>query len=329
MTDTLALPLWAIIGAIVVLLAVAIVGFVRAGTGWSFGFFGQVLASLLVVAVAWVYLDRLDAQSRVEQRRAIDARLAALTAQTLAPGSSLACVDANAGDLVLEACEKAIFESPEQAAAAVAYVGARLDVLRDIASLPDADQAAYDHIRRPLVNNLSADRFGLVAQVLTARDRCSAESCEAFEWMPGRDQLVANMKTRAYESRISRFSSNWRDKPAGAALATHTSPSAPSGTPVNINFPTAASIPPVSIMSNEPGMPGQNGVDMTPRPEPKQAAPSQRRPPAKKEAARPEPAPRPSSQGSPFPQPIGAAQPAAPASAPQQSSSAPVSITPQ
>ena len=42
-----------------------------------------------------------------------------LAARALVPGSALPCLDAIAGDVVEDACEKAIFASPEATAAAV------------------------------------------------------------------------------------------------------------------------------------------------------------------------------------------------------------------
>ncbi len=76
-----------------------------------------------------------------------------------------------------------------------------------------------------------------------------------------RDQLVANMTERAYDAksralrvRLGRKTAVWPGTRVAIAAT-------PTGKPVDINFPTAASIPPVSIMSNEPGRPGQNGMD--------------------------------------------------------------------
>jgi hypothetical protein len=75
-------------------------------------------------------------------------------------------------------------------------------------------------------------------------------------------------------------------------------------------FPGADAIPPVSIMNNEPGMPGQNGVDATAKPDTAKPAQQARRPAAKRPAAEPAAAPA----GSPgFPVPI--APPPRPATA--------------
>lgn len=327
MTDVVGLPIW-MIGffalVIVVLLAIAIA---RVGSRHTFGFFAQVAASLVLVGIAWFYLDRLGEQDRSEYRRNIEARLSALTAQALLPNSNLACLDAGIGEVVQEACEKVLYSSPEQVSAALSFVGARLDILRDIAALPDPDEAAYDKLRAPLISSLQADRYGLVAQVLLGRDRCSPDKCYAFEFLPNRDRVVANMNERAYETLVTRHAAAWGDKSAAPALAAAApappAPPAKEPSQLPVNFPSAASIPPVSIMANEPGMPGQNGVDAPPKSEAKQPPAPPRRP-AQKAAAQPRPPARSQPpeppQAQPFPQPVAPAV---------QTSGAPTSIQPQ
>jgi len=324
MTDMILSPLWAPAALAAVLAVIAVVAIARFGGRQVLG---TVVATALLVGLGWFALDRLDSHGKADQRRAIEARVMALNAQALLPNSHLACLDAAGGDLVHEACEKSLFAAPEQIAAALNYVGARLDVVREIAALPDRDQASYESLRAPIVRSLEADRFGLVAQILMARDQCQAASCYAFDFLQNRDRIVANINDNAYDARVARFAAVWTDKPgapAAPALASQNGPSSPPNTPVNIDFPTAESIPAVSIMSNEPGRPGQNGVGAIPRsearpqpqaqtppPQTSQAAPPRR--PAQKaqapRAATPPPAPPPApAAGDPFPPPVGAAQ---------------------
>ena len=327
-SEVMSLPLWgtAAVAAIAALTALLTVfAILRFGSRQVLGI---AAAAAVVIGLGWFALDRLDSHGKVDQRRAIEARLSALSAQALAPNSNLACLDAAGGDVIHEACEKALFATPEQVAAALNYVGARLDVLREIAALPDRDEVAYESLRAPIVRSMEADRFGLVAQVLMARDNCQPASCYAFAFLKRRDQLVANMNEHAYDTRVARFATVWNDKPgappaAAPALAAQTPPQ-PTGAPssLNVSFPSAASIPPVSIMSNEPGRPGQNGVDAPAKPEPvKQEAArpepraqsqppaqsSSRRPPQQKaQSQRPAPQPAPpAAAADPFPQPVG------------------------
>ena len=118
-----------------------------------------------------------------------------------------------AATLVDEACEKALFASPEQVAASLNYVGARLDLLREISMVAGSTTRAYDSLRTPILRSLEADRFGLVAQVLVARDGCSLSACYAFDLLPQNRQVVSNMSERAYDMRVARFAANWNDKP--------------------------------------------------------------------------------------------------------------------
>lgn len=321
-TDVVGLPIW-MIGflalVIVVLLAIAIA---RVGSRHTFGFFAQVAASLVLVGIAWFYFDRLGEQDRSEHRRNIEARLSALTAQALLPHSNLSCLDAGIGDVVQEACETVLYSSPEQVSSALGFVGARLDILRDIAALPDPDEPAYDRLRAPLVRVMQDDRYGLVAQVLVGRDRCTPDKCYAFEFLPNRERIAANMKGRVYEELVTRHASGWSGKPSAPALAAAPPPPPAAKEPAHLSadFPSAASIPPVSIMANEPGMPGQNGVNAPPKSEAKQPPVPPRRP-AQKAAAQPKSQPRPEpQQAQPFPQPLAPAV---------QTSGAPTSIQPQ
>ncbi len=108
--DMIALPLWAI--------GCAFARSHRAGRGGHGAalardrhsdFFAQVAASLLLVGVGWLYLERLDTQDRAEQRRNIEARLSALTAQALVCRiRTWPALRADAGEAVTESCEKAL-----------------------------------------------------------------------------------------------------------------------------------------------------------------------------------------------------------------------------
>lgn len=323
MTDVTGWPVWMtgfLVLVVVVLLAIAVA---RMGTRINFGFFAQVAAAFALVGIAWLFLDRLGSQDRAEFRRVIEARMAALTVQSLLPNSNLACLDAAVGDAVEEACEKVLYSSPEQVSAALTYIGARLDVLRDIAALPDREQLAYARLRDPLIRSAQDDRYGFVAQVLQGRDQCSPDKCYAFEFLKNYYQIVVNMTERSYEARVTRFASGWDEKSGGAAVAA-AAPAAPpparDPSQLPVNFPSAASIPPVSIMANEPGMPGQNGVDAAPKPVPPRRPAEKKAPPARQQA-RPQPAPPPEqqSQSQPFPEPV----------APVQASGGPATIQPQ
>lgn len=324
MTDGMGLPVWMIgllVLVVVVLLAIAVA---RMGTRISFGFFAQVAAALALVGIAGLILDRIGEHDRAEYRRGVEARMSALTMQSLLPNSNLACLNSAIGDVAEEACEKALYSSPEQISAALAYVGAKLDVLRDIAALHEREQAAYERLREPLVRAAQADRYGFVAQVLQGRDHCSPDQCYAFLFLKNHYLIVVNMTERSYEARVTRYASGWNEKASGAAVATAAAPPAPAvkePSQLPVNFPSAASIPPVSIMANEPGMPGQNGVEAAPRSEAKQSRrPAEKKATSARQQLRPQEPSPPQQQSQPFPEPVAP---------PVQASGGPASFVPQ
>ncbi len=314
------LPIWMTVFFALVISALLAVAVARFGLPRNIGWVGQAAGLALLVGIGLLYLDRLAAQDRAEIRRSIEARSSALTAQLLQPNSNLACVDASAQDVLQEACEKALFSSPEQVSAALVFVAARIDVMRDIAALPKSEEAALERLRTPLLRVIEADPYGLVAHVLESRDGCHAGNCFAFAFLPVPTQILANMRDRAYEARITKYASTWSDRPAPAvaaappstpATAPQAQAPAPKESQLNLNFPSSSSIPPVSIMVNEPGLPGQNGVEP-----PRQPPAARRPPPPQRSAAQPKQAPPPRATPAvpgetltdPFPQPVAPPQ---------------------
>ena len=96
------------------------------------------------------------------------------------------------------------------------------------------------------------DRYGLMAYVLAVRDHCTPSKCAAFTALTDNRQIVANMDERAYDGLIARYAVMW-NAPAATAPVAALAPSMPTGKPTNADFPTAASTPPISIMTPEPG----------------------------------------------------------------------------
>ncbi len=163
---------------------------------------------------------------------------------------ALSCIDDLAGEAVLTACEKALFGSAESAAAAIGYAASqitRLTAFGDVAAANKAMTPEMQAVRRAV----ERDRYGLMAYVLAARDHCSPSDCAAFRALTDRHQIVSNMNDRVYEGLISHYEPLW-NAPAVAPVAALPS-SIPTGRPTNAEFPTAASTPPVSIMTPEPG----------------------------------------------------------------------------
>jgi hypothetical protein len=167
---------------------------------------------------------------------------------------ALSCIDDLAGETVLAACEKSLFGSAESAAAAVSYAAsliAQLTASGDVAAANRSMTPELQAVRRAV----ERDRYGLMAQALVARDHCTLSECAALRAIADSHQIVANMDQRTYDGLVSRYAPSWNAPAAatvGAAVAA-LSPAMPVGRPTNAEFPSAASTPPVSIMTPEPG----------------------------------------------------------------------------
>ena len=178
---------------------------------------------------------------------------------TTASLPALACVDDLAGDAVLNACEKVLFGTADSTAAAVAYAASlvtRLTSFGDVAAANRSLTPELDALRR----TVERDRYGLMAYVLVARDRCTSAACPAFRSLTNSRQVASNMDERIYEGLVVRYSGTWNAPPVAAmsslpGIVAALPPGVPTGKPTNAEFPSASSTPPVSIMNPEPTTP--------------------------------------------------------------------------
>src|SRR5712664_3389405 len=164
---------------------------------------------------------------------------------------ALSCIDDLAGETVLAACESVLLGSAESTAAALSYAASqitRLTAFGDVAAANASMTPELQMVRRAV----ERDRYGLMAYVLAARDHCTPSDCAAFRALTDHNQIAANMNERIYEGLIARYAPSW-NAPAAAGPVATLAPSAPTGKPTNAEFPTAASTPPISIMTPEPG----------------------------------------------------------------------------
>jgi hypothetical protein len=162
---------------------------------------------------------------------------------------ALACIDDLAGETVLTACEKTLFGSAESTAAAISYAASQITRLTSFGDIATANRNLTPELEA-LRRAVERDRFGLMAYVFAARDHCTATACPAFRSLANNRQIIANMDDRAYEGLVIRYSGSWNAPAAGQVAAL---PSMPTGKPTNADFPSAASTPPVNIMTPEPG----------------------------------------------------------------------------
>jgi hypothetical protein len=250
-----------------------------------------IVGAVLGAALTWAFFGRAATGDRGAERRAIEMRSGQLSAQALAPGSSLACLDAVAGESVEAACEKALFASPASVASASSYVAARLTLLSSVGAYVARGGADIDDVLSPLLRALETDRFGFVAHVLAIREGCTSENCKAFALLHDASRVRANLSADTLNRYLEHYAALWANGPEGViADGAQPQPSAQGARKmVTIDFPTAASIPAVSIMNPEPSGPILPGVAAAAasNPNPSAAAPARH---AKKQAASP-PAP--------------------------------------
>lgn len=263
------------------------------------GLFGAAIVTVGVVVVVVAVLNRLGINERAAEQRALLQRNLELGISATSAGSALACLDGLAGEETENACEKAVFADAQSTARAVAYVAARLSLLADVtrtakAGGPDL-QAELATTRRAI----ELDRYGIAAHVLAARDGCTADRCAAFALLRDAATLKANLKVHAFDTYVARYAAGWgkaeplaERQPATGSVETPVASGAEPLSPAHpldsrFDFPSSASIPPVSIMNAEP--PGKPAGSAT------AAAP-----PAEKPAATaPAPPKRPQAQAAP------------------------------
>lgn len=245
------------------LLGLVLLAFMRSGAA------RRLLTSLVVVAIAAicgiVALDRLQQSDRAAERRALAQRYAELSTQAMTPSSALSCLDGAAGEAVENACEKLLFGDPKSTAGAVSYMAARLTLLADGQAFAQGGDPDFVGTLSGLRRSIELDRFGVAAHVLAMRDGCTAERCAAFALLHDTNVIKSNLKAQVYDQYVSRYAADWGKSPPVAVkeapdvpvASVAPAPGVPVRAPVpdRYDFPSSASIPPVSIMNPEPPLP--------------------------------------------------------------------------
>jgi hypothetical protein len=163
---TVAVPIWATGVAVALTLVLFILALVRSGLAGTIVF----LAVLGIGGwAAWSWADH----ERALERRALQARISALDAQAMAPGSVLGCLREHAAGTLDAACEAAVFASGPTAAGAVAFMAARLDLLSESVTFARTRDPVFEPRLIGLRRGLEQDRFGIVSHILASRPNCS------------------------------------------------------------------------------------------------------------------------------------------------------------
>jgi hypothetical protein len=226
------------------------------------------LAGVIVVAVT----QHIAASEQAAERRALISRDAELTRAALVPGSALACLDAAAGEKAGDACEAAVFASPQAVAAAVAYEGERLSILKAAFDLSKQGDVQAMAMLAGARRAAELDRYGLAAHVLAVRDGCTVVQCPPLAMFGDTTALKANLKAQAFETYVAHYAPQWgkpaeqgpppvaaappkEAPPALAAVTPHDTQGTARPVDKKWTFPSADSIPAVSIMNSEPKLP--------------------------------------------------------------------------
>lgn len=259
-TGLLSVPVWLSAAVAAVLVVLAVLAVARTG-------FLKTVFALLALAVVgyggWMgsqLFERAQVSERIEERRAFDSRVAELIGRATVPGSPLSCLDGAAIELLTAGCEKILFGSPENATAAVLYVTARLALLNEGLSLAARSDQDFDSALNTLRAGLETDRFGVVAHVMGQQPNCLPQQCEMLTLLHDANKVRANLQDKPFEALVAKYSPQW-STPAhvvGSAEVMRSpvavGPGAAPPAPISSRYelPSAASIPPVSIMNSEP-----------------------------------------------------------------------------
>jgi hypothetical protein len=261
-----------------------------------------------VLLILWL----LVLNDRAADRRALEARQAALAGEALAPGSPLGCLDSVAGPTLDAACERAVFASATNAAAALAYAETRLVLLADAMVFAREQDPRFAAAVTGLRRSLEQDRFGTLSHVLQHRRGCSAMNCGYFALFSDPGRIRDNMRLGTFEAHLVRAAEAWQEAPGASPSPVPPAPAPPVASiapttgeygadeprspnraphrplPPDYRLPSSESIPPVSIMDPEPttGSADSAGPAETPRP---RARPPTVRQPARQPAIQPGP----------------------------------------
>lgn len=274
------LPMWLTIAAAGFFAAVLLVTLFRAERSVANG--ALTVITLLAIGIAVTTMMRA---SGVTGGSSGDPKSSVQSGASL---PALACLDGLAGESVEAACEKALFASADSVAAGVSYTAAQVTRLAAFGNVAAANKVMTPELNA-LRRTIERDRYGLVAQVLKTREGCSLSApCPFFQSLTNSGQISSNMSENLYDGSVGRYAAAWNAPPAavGGAPVAVLGTVPPPGRPVSGDFPSAASIPPINIMTPEPAAQGAQAAQ---RPSDPAAAPAPRNAPGA--VINPQPAP--------------------------------------
>jgi hypothetical protein len=303
-------PMWLTVAAAGFFAVIVLITLLRAEKSVANGALTVITLLAVGIALASTMRGFGSGSGAIEDSRSSSTAMASLPA--------LACVDDLAGEAVLTACEKAVFGSPEATAAALSYAARQITRLTGFGDAVAANRNMTPELEA-LRRAVEHDRYGLMAQVLMVRDRCTQFDCPAFRYLTDPGRVASNIEERTYDGLITRYSAQWNAPPAAPAVPPVAAliPGVPTGKPTNAEFPSAASTPPVSIMTPEPTtastsrQPAPSAAAAAPTPSPRPTASAS----STAAVAKKQPAPKPARTPPTTPAPATSIAPGAPAPA--------------
>lgn len=208
-SGTVTLSFWAAAMAAALLVLFLLLAVYRTSAGevvWTLTRLGLVI---VVAAFAWLFFGRSNEHDRAEERRALDQRIQELAARATEPGSPLGCLDSTMNDALDSLCERVIFASPATVASATAFVAAQLALLSDAVDYTNRSGPGYSAAITGLRRTIETDRFGLVAQVLSTREGCTATKCARLALLGDATRVTDHLKDGTFDGLVARYAMVW------------------------------------------------------------------------------------------------------------------------
>jgi hypothetical protein len=203
-------PLWSVALVVVAIVVLLVSRLWRASFGRALALIVPILVLIGAAGAGYYWYLHLDDLRRLEERRALDQRAAALFSQAIQPGSVFACLDGSPVPAMMEACERNLFAEPARVAAAVAIVSQRLAFLTDALQFASTRDPSYLGRIESLRNSIEADHYGFVAYVLSIDHRCTVEECERFKLLRDSSRVRENIRVRRFEAFMAKHAPSWR-----------------------------------------------------------------------------------------------------------------------
>ena len=222
------------VAALAFVIALAVGPYGRRGVRFTFG---SIALVAFVGSAAWlvVYLGM------IEQRRAIEDRIAALRTQATASGT-LACLE-RATEALQASCAQSLFASPGAISSAGIYTASRLDAMKAARRYSGPRTPQFDDAVATLERSLQEDPFGLAADILVRREGCTAQRCEAFSLFSDPARLADNIRNKAFDTNVARYTRAWGAPQPGAPRPLRRCPTiTPAAKPAH-RSPTSISCP--------------------------------------------------------------------------------------